>query len=71
MATGEERVGIAFNPSGNQEVDQVKGATAALIDNLQGIVDHGDEAGRCAALAQDRYEAACMWAVKAITKPGV
>jgi hypothetical protein len=66
---GEHRVGIDFNPSGNPEVDQVKGVVAALIDNIQPIVDTGGAAGRCAAIAQTKYEEAAMWAVKAITKP--
>jgi hypothetical protein len=34
------------------------------------VVDIGDEAGRCAAIAQTKFEEAAMWAVKAITKPG-
>ena len=69
MSTGQERVGISFNPSGKPEVDSVKDMSAKIIDMLQPLVDHGGEAGRCAAVAQTRYEDAAMWAVKAITKP--
>ena len=65
---GEERVGLDFNPSGNQEVTATKVAMAHEIDNLQRIVDHGGEAGRAAAIAQTKIEGACMWTVKAITK---
>ena len=64
---GGDRTRVAFNPSGKVEVDTVKRQTAELIDSLQIIVDHGDEAGRCAAIAQTKYEEASMWAVKAHT----
>jgi hypothetical protein len=69
MSKGEYRVGVTFNPSGNERVDLVKAAVAELIDTLQPIVDFGGEAGRCAAIAQTKFEEAAMWAVKAITKP--
>lgn len=66
---GSYRVGVSFNPSSNPEVDQVKQATAHLIDNLEAFKASAfPEAARCAALAQTAYEEACMWAVKAITK---
>jgi hypothetical protein len=71
MTKGEHRVGISFNPSGISEVDRVKQITASLIDEMEGVIRMGDnpEAARCAAIAQTKYEEACMWAVKAITKP--
>jgi hypothetical protein len=66
---GMYRVGLGFNPSGNSRVDDMKIAAAQAIDSLQDLVDQGDEAGRCAAIAQTKFEEAAMWAVKAITKP--
>ena len=66
---GEYRVGVSFNPSGNELVDYTKAITAGLIDGLQPVADTPGEAGRCAAIAQTKYEEAAMWAVKAITKP--
>ena len=69
MTKGEYKVGVTFNPSGDNDVALVKNTIAMLIDDLQLIVDLGDEAGRCAAIAQTKFEEAAMWAVKAITKP--
>lgn len=71
MTKGEQMVNMGFNPSENMEVDQIKGATASLIDHLElGVVQHGPttEAGRCAKIAQQKYEEACMYAVKAFTR---
>lgn len=62
---GDKRVRSDF--TANDEVTQVKGVTAVIIDNLQPMVDKGGDAGRCAKIAQDRYEEACMWATKAMT----
>ena len=69
MSIGSERVGVTYNPSGSSKVDEVKAVTATLIDSMQPLVDLGGGAGRCAAIAQTKYEEAGMWAVKAITKP--
>lgn len=71
MTKGEYRVGVNFNPGGHSQVDGVKQITAGLIDEMQPIVMNGmnAEAARCAEIAQQHYETAAMWAVKAITKP--
>lgn len=66
---GQYRVGTAFNVNADPMVDEMKQTAARLIDRLQGFVDLGDEPGRCAAIAQTKFEEAAMWAVKAITKP--
>lgn len=66
-STGMVRVSYGFNPEGSQEVEQMKGVSATLIDNLQTRVDMGGERGRLARIAQDKFEEACMFAVKAIT----
>lgn len=73
MTKGEYRVGVNFNPGGQSKVDGVKQITAGLIDEMEqikkdNVLDH-QEAARCANIAQQHYETAAMWAVKAITKP--
>ena len=72
--TGEYRVGISFNPTGNKVVDKVKRAAADFIDLVESIanVQNGvevEEAKRLKALAMTHIEDAAMWAVKAATKP--
>lgn len=82
MTKGEYRVGISFNPSGNDLVDKIKRQAADLIDLIDGIPtriadQHGGETDdvraaereRLKALAQTHVEDAAMWAVKAATKP--
>lgn len=66
---GEYRVGLAFNPGQFPQVWDIKRVVSQEIDRLQHIVDAGGEAGRCAAIAQTKFEEAAMWAVKAVTKP--
>ena len=65
MTEGEYRVGIAFNPGGNEIVDVIKRKTAELID----MVEEAGNDGRCTSLAQTAFEDAAMWAVKSVTKP--
>ena len=72
QSPGQMRVDTSFNPSQLPEVDQVKGVTLTVIDNLQPYVDQGGNRGRLARIAQDKYEEACMFAVKALTaQPGM
>ncbi|MFA8386870.1 MAG: hypothetical protein ACEPO2_14690 [Pelagibaca sp.] len=72
---GEYRVGINFNPSGDDLVGQIKRKAADLIDLMESIdctPSSDAEAGekyRLRALAQTEIESAAMWAVKAATKP--
>lgn len=65
MTEGEYRVGISFNPGGNEDVDTIKSLSAELIDMVSAL---GND-DRTMALAQKAYEEAAMWAVKSITKP--
>ena len=70
---GEYRVGINFNPSGNDLVGKIKRQAADLIDLIDAIPadresEAGNERGRLKALAQTEIESAAMWAVKAVTK---
>ncbi len=75
MTKGEYRVGITFNPSNNNKVQEIKLHAANLIDLIEGIVppDWSEdplhaEISRLKALAQTAVEEAAMWAVKAATK---
>lgn len=65
---GEYRVGITFNPSGDDTVTKIKTAAAALIDLVDGMVAYDSEVTRLKALAMTHIEDAAMWAVKAATK---
>ena len=80
MTKGEYRVGINFNPSGDDLVGQIKRQAADLIDLVGSIGDLYPEDApievqamcgerkRLKALAQTAIEEAAMWAVKAATK---
>ena len=77
MTTGEYRVGLSFNPGGNERVSLIKRAAADLIDLIDLHIPNMEEAGaaysgevlRLKALAMTHIEDAAMWAVKAATKP--
>lgn len=69
MSEGEYKVGVNFNPGGHERVNEIKKDVAKLIDDLVKVRDLGGEPGRCAAIAMTEFEAAAMWAVKAVTKP--
>lgn len=81
MTKGEYRVGIKFNPSGDDLVGRIKRAAADLIDLIESIPEPLDvdapeahwqqiaEVRRCKATAQTHAEDAAMWAVKSATKP--
>jgi len=69
---GEYRVGIEAKGIGaNPEVDKVKFTTGSIINHLKRLQDASPnpEAKRAYAEAMTTYETACMWAVRAITKP--
>ena len=76
MTRGEYRVGIDFNPSGDDLLGQIKRAAADLIDQIDPpFVSNGNlartdsEVARAKSLAQTAIEEGAMWAVKAATKP--
>lgn len=65
---GEKAVGLTFNPSGNQQVEEIKKHFAAIIDLLN--EDRGEnrnERARLASVAITEAQTAQMWAVKAVT----
>jgi hypothetical protein len=69
MTYGEYRVGITFNPSQNEHVNQIKRMAADLIDYIHDWNTSGNpEAVRLAHRAIDTIDDAAMQAVKAVTK---
>ena len=68
---GAVRCGVDFNPSGNQEVDNIKGISAGLMQ-LFGLLqnearERADYDGtRCFKTAMTHLEAAQMFAVKGL-----
>lgn len=65
---GEYRVGVEFNPSGDENVAHIKQKAADLIDYVNHIDQADPEVRRLVELALDHIEDAAMWAVKAVTK---
>ena len=69
---GEKRVGIGFNPSGDNTVSQIKRLAADFIDKVYAIepsaFEDPAEVGRLKALALTHGENAAMWGVKAATR---
>jgi len=66
ITDGAQRVRVDFNPSGLQDVTDIKAKTAELINKMDDFRKTGEQA-RCASLAATKYEEAAMWAVKAAT----
>lgn len=76
---GEIRVRTDFNPSNQSRVDRIKQLSATLINlceedagRLILEADNGNDKAKLAAFfqarkAQDQFEDAAMWAVKAAT----
>lgn len=71
---GQKRVRVTFNPNKGEVIQDIKQATAELIDLLEdqrSAEPQGSppnpERQRLISLAQTTYEEAAMWAVKAAT----
>ena len=65
---GEQRVRVSHNPSGQDDVDNVKRDFARLIDRMENVADDNTgEVRRLVALGHTAAEQACMWYVKALT----
>ena len=62
---GEKAVRLAFNPSGDPLVAQIKRKAAELIDLVD--MHMKEKEPRLAALAKTAFEEGAMWAVKAAT----
>lgn len=71
LTFGEKAVGLTFNPSNDPQVQALKAACAALIDQLNNMKPPYDgkpnEKSRMLAIAITELQTAQMWAVKAIT----
>lgn len=70
LSFGQKAVGLKFNPSGDEAVENCKMMFAALIDqqnDLRRDAGHDPEKARLASIAITEIQAAQMWAVKAIT----
>lgn len=69
MTYGEKAVGLTFNPSGDEKVQEVKELYAKIIDLCNEIrTEAGQgEKGRLLSVAITEAQTAQMWAVKGIT----
>ena len=68
-ATAKDAVRKDFNPSGNQDVADIKAMTASLVSKMEQIRDRNNGlAGREAAVAITNLQTASMWCVLAATK---
>jgi hypothetical protein len=69
LTYGEKVVGITFNPSSNDAVEDCKREFAAVIDrmNVERLMSADPEVQRMAEIAITNAQTAQMWAVKAIT----
>lgn len=74
MTKGEYMVGINFNPSNSDSVNELIKTFAKMIDMVNQIDDtetmEVTEVKRLKELAITQIETASMFAVKAATKPG-
>jgi hypothetical protein len=69
MTYGEKAVGLTFNPSGDQKVNDIKNLFAQIIDicnELRTAAGPGEK-GRLFSVAITEAQTAQMWAVKGIT----
>ena len=66
---GMKAVGITFNPSGDNQVDECKQTFADAIDQMNDLRNASDspEQRRLASIAITELQGAQMWAVKALT----
>jgi hypothetical protein len=75
LTFGQKAVGLTFNPSNNEDVQELKQLYAQIIDKHQRIIenilqDNDPNAGerlRLHKIAITEAQGAQMWAVKAVT----
>jgi hypothetical protein len=69
LTFGERAVGLAFNPSGDQRVKNLKSAAALFIDLCHDARESADdpEVKRMYSVAITEAQTAQMWSVKATT----
>jgi len=68
MTTGEKRVRVSFNVTGDDNITLIKQRTAELIDVIEHlcIINSSDEKYALMDKAIDAYELAAMYATKAL-----
>lgn len=68
LTFGMKAVGLTFNPSGDERVNEVKTLCAKVIDLLNDLrADQRNEQSRLLSVAITEMQTAQMWAVKWIT----
>jgi len=69
LTFGERAVGLKFNPAGDVATQQIKEASARLIDILDGYRSATDdpEVKRMLSVAITETQTAQMWGVKGVT----
>src|SRR5258707_15675330 len=69
LTFGEKAVGLSFNPSNDETVQQLKERAAAFIDTCNDYRNASDdgEVKRMLSVAITEAQTAQMWAVKAVT----
>lgn len=69
LTFGEKAVGLTFNPSQDENVQQIKERYAATIDHLNDLrnATEDGEQKRLLSVAITEAQGAQMWAVKAVT----
>lgn len=70
LTFGEKAVGLTFNPSGDENVTNIKIQYAAIIDRLNDLRNDPEasaETKRLCSVAITEAQGAQMWAVKALT----
>jgi hypothetical protein len=66
---GQKAVGLSFNPSGNEAVDQIKSLYAEIIDMMDAMKHYSPspEVKRMTSIAITEAQTSQMWAVKSLT----
>jgi hypothetical protein len=64
VTIGQKRVQRNFNPTANQQVEELKEMYANIIDTLETLKNETN--GREISIAQTEAETSCMYAVKSL-----
>jgi hypothetical protein len=64
VTLGQKRVQRNFNPTANQQVEELKEMYANIIDTLETL--RNETNGREISIAQTEAETSCMYAVKSL-----
>ncbi|GKX50601.1 Acb2/Tad1 domain-containing protein [Budvicia aquatica] len=69
LTFGQKAVGLRFNPSGDNAIDDCKQRFADVIDQMNDLRSQAEsqEVKRLASIAITEMQSAQMWAVKALT----